>query len=279
MSENKFCGFRGTGIDPSANRMSEMGTIEINKVSRIKRSAIKTFVDTLKAEFVKLKGSSIIFAHILIPIITSGIFLLYYSFSPWDENSKLIVFYQALGTGLPLLIGVFTAGLMEQEQNAGNYHNMLTIPQKLTAFLSKLVILLVLGLLALLFTSLIFGMRGRMWLCIRASLVIWLSSLPIYIWQMILAFRFGKGVSIAGGIISGLVSALFITNMGVFVWKYVFISWTGRVVQTYLKMTLGDSGADTAPGNIGLLYTIFMIFSISCYLLWSYHWEGSKVTE
>ena len=184
-----------------------------------------------------------------------------------------------MGTGLPLLIGVFTAGLMEQEQNAGNYHNMLTIPQKLTAFLSKLVILLVLGLLALLFTSLIFGMRGRMWLCIRASLVIWLSSLPIYIWQMILAFRFGKGVSIAGGIISGLVSALFITGMGVFVWKYVFISWTGRVVQTYLKMTLGDSGADTAPGNIGLLYTIFMIFSISCYLLWSYHWEGSKVTE
>ncbi len=242
-------------------------------------NAIKTFVDTLRADFIKIRRSSIVLAHILIPIITSGIFMLYYSFSPWDENSKLIVFYQALGTGLPLLIGVFTAGMMEQEQNAGNYHNMLTIPQKLTAFLSKLVILLLLGIFALLFTSLIFGMRGRMGLCIRASLVLWLSSLPIYIWQMILAFRFGKGVSIAGGIISGLVSALFITGMGEYIWKYVFISWTGRMVQTYLKQTLGESYASGAPISIRLLYTIFTILSIICYLLWSYQWEGSKISE
>ncbi len=270
----------------SISKIYEMDANEINlssnnisgkRVGRIKRSAIKTFGDTLRAEFIKMRRSSIVIAHILIPIITSGIFMLYYSFSPWDENSKLIVFYQALGTGLPLLIGVFTAGMMEQEQNAGSFHNMLTIPQKLTAFLAKLVILLVLGLSALIFTSLIFGIRGSMGLCIRASLVLWLSSLPIYIWQMILAFRFGKGVSIAGGIISGLVSALFITSMGEFIWKYVFISWTGRMVQTYLKTILGNSSG--APGSIGLLYAIFTLFSVIYYLLWSYHWEGSKVTE
>ncbi len=32
---------------------------------------------------------------------------------------KVIAFYQAIGAGLPVLIGIFTASVMEQEQNAG----------------------------------------------------------------------------------------------------------------------------------------------------------------
>ena len=242
----------------------------------------------LHADFVKMKSIPIVSVHIVIPVIISVLFLLYYSFSSWDVNTKIEAFYQAVGIGFPILIGIFTASIMEQEQNAGQFQNMRTLPQKRIVFISKLSVLLLLSLFAVIFTAVIFGIGCYGILGIDAvsirnhlmtAFIMWCSSIPLYIWQMILAFRFGKGVSIAGGIISGLVSALFITDMGVFVWKYVFISWTGRVVQTYLKMTLGDSGADTAPGNIGLLYTIFMIFSISCYLLWSYHWEGSKVTE
>ena len=37
--------------------------------------------------------------HLLIPIITSVIFLIYYFFSPWNENMKVIAFYQAIGAG------------------------------------------------------------------------------------------------------------------------------------------------------------------------------------
>ena len=39
-------------------------------------------------------------------------------------------------------------------------------------------------------------------------MLLWGSSVPLYLWQLILAFQFGKGVSIGAGIISGLISAL-----------------------------------------------------------------------
>ena len=68
----------------------------------------------LNADLRKMKGSSVILAHLLIPIITSVIFLIYYFFSPWNENMKVIAFYQAIGAGLPVLIGIFTASVMEQ---------------------------------------------------------------------------------------------------------------------------------------------------------------------
>ena len=56
-------------------------------------------------------------------------------FSPWNENNmKVIAFYQAIGAGLPVLIGIFTASVMEQEQNAGDFQNLLSLPDKPAAF-------------------------------------------------------------------------------------------------------------------------------------------------
>ena len=72
--------------------------------------------------------------------------------------------------------------------------------------------------------------------CIFAALLLWGSSVPLYLWQLILAFQFGKGVSIGAGIISGLISALMLTGLGDYVWKYVFVCWTGRVPYTYCNL-------------------------------------------
>ena len=168
---------------------------------------------SLNADLRKMKGTSVILAHLLIPIITSVIFLIYYSFSPWNENMKVIAFYQAIGAGLPVLIGIFTASVMEQEQNAGNFQNMLSLSKKGVAFISKLLLLLLLCLGSVLLTTLIFGTGfgrisssniGSMKVCILAALLLWGSSVPLYLWQLILAFQFGKGVSIGAGIISCL---------------------------------------------------------------------------
>ena len=40
---------------------------------------------SLNADLRKMKGTSVILAHLLIPIITSVIFLIYYFFSPWNK--------------------------------------------------------------------------------------------------------------------------------------------------------------------------------------------------
>ena len=204
---------------------------------------------SLNADLRKMKGTSVILAHLLIPIITSVIFLIYYFFSPWNENMKVIAFYQAIGAGLPVLIGIFTASVMEQEQNAGDFLKYCCLYRiNLQHFYSKLLMLLVLCLCSILLTAIIFGIGfGRiassdieiMKGCIFAALLLWGSSVPLYLWQMILAFQFGKGVSIGAGIISGLISALMLTGLGDYVWKYVFVCWTGRVPYTYLQSVLG----------------------------------------
>ena len=165
----------------------------------------------LHADLLKMKGLSITLAHILIPIITSGLFLAYYSFSVWSENTKIIAFYQAVGAGFPVLIGIFTASIMEQEQNAGVYQNLLTSRKKTTALLSKVILLLIFSLFSVFLAAGIFcfGFYKIFGYSIvsagtymMAAFIMWCGSIPLYIWQMFLAFRFGKGVSIGVGIVS-----------------------------------------------------------------------------
>lgn len=241
----------------------------------------------LYADLWKLKGTSVILAHLLIPVITCVVFLMYYFFSPWNENMKVIAFYQAIGAGLPVLVGIFTASVMEQEQNAGDFQNLLSLPDKLAAFLSKLLMLLSLCLCSVLLTAMIFGIGfgrtsasdiGSMKVCIFAALLLWGSSVPLYLWQMILAFQFGKGVSIGVGILSGLISALMLTGLGDYVWKYIFVCWTGRIPYTYLQSVLGEAGAGEwlsfIPGCL-----IFTGISMIYYFWWVNHWEGNRISE
>ena len=246
------------------------------------------FGKSLYADLWKMKGTSVILAHILIPVITSGVFLLYYSFSPWDSSTKVTAFYQAIGAGLPALIGIFTASVMEQEQNAGGFQNMLSLPSKRTAFLSKLLLLLFLGLFSVLLTAIVFGFGfermtgnhiGNIQTCLQVSFVLWVSSIPLYIWQMILAFQFGKGVSVSAGIIASLISALMLTGLGDYIWKILFVSWTGRIPFTYLKMVFGEAGTGEEFLTVILCCFAFAVISMVCYLIWALRWEGSKISE
>lgn len=246
------------------------------------------FQKTLHADLLKMKGTSITLAHVLIPMITSGLFLLYYSFSAWNENTRIIAFYQAVGAGFPVLIGIFTASMIKQEQNAGGFQNLLTLPQKTAAFLSKVLLLLIFSMFSVLLTAAIFGLgfckilegsTASVGICMMAALLMWCSSIPLYIWQMILAFQFGEGVSIGVGILSGLVSALMLTGLGDYIWKNTFVSWTGRIPYTYLKFALGESDAINELEAVTPIYCILTAISMIYYLLWSSRFEGNKISE
>ena len=238
------------------------------------------FGNFLYADLWKLKRTSVILAHILIPVIISVVFLIYYSFSPWGISTKVTAFYQVIGAGFPALIGIFTASVMEQEQNAGCFQNMLSSPNKQTVFLSKLSLLLLFGLFSVLLTAIVFGVGFRhIQACLLVSFVLWVSSIPLYIWQMILAFQFGKGVSVSVGTLASLTSALMLTGLGDYIWKILFISWTGRIPFTYLKMVFGEAGARDELFTVVPYYFAFLVISMIAYLLWTEHWEGSKVSE
>ena len=267
------------------------------------------FFRCLKADLFKMKRNSVTVAHIGIPVIVSVAFLFYFAVSgrSHEEMDKVTGFYQTLGIAFPVLIGVFAASTMEQEQNAGAFQNLLTLKSKTAALFSKIAVLILFSLFSLLVASVIFGfgfctLLGQgstgIGLHIAAALVMWFSAIPLYLIFEILAFVFGKGVSIGAGLFSGLLSALFLTDIGMYAWKIVPFSWTARMPDAYLEARFGELAAvqEVVGGAVDnvllesqfglgmlnsqlLIYLLFMLISLLGYYAFAVNYEGSKMAE
>ena len=106
---------------------------------------MKTVLRCLRADFLKIKNTALFAAHLAIPFVMAGAFLLYYKISPWDSFGKVQAFFQVMGMGYPFLIGVFCAIIAEQELAAGRYQSMLAVTHRGTVFFSKLLLLVLSG--------------------------------------------------------------------------------------------------------------------------------------
>ena len=245
------------------------------------------FLKMMVAEWFKIRKTPVMLAHILIPVIISVLFLAYYSVSSWSEPSKIMAFYQALGVGFPVLIGIFAANTAGQEQNAGEYQNLLTLKYKNSIFCAKVLIHLILSLFSTMLASVLFGMGFQQMfgsiislkVYIIAALMMWGSSIPMYIWLIYLAFRFGKGVSVGAGILFSLISALMLTSLGMYIWPYVPADWTGRIPDTFIRVVFGEESAVHKMQMALLIYSVFTAFSMLYYVVWASRWEGSKISE
>lgn len=242
----------------------------------------------LKSDCLKTKRLSIRAVHLFLPIVTAIVFIVYYSYAPWGELQKISAYYQVLGMGLPFLIGLFCAMVSEQEQMAGSYQAMLTAPQKLTPFLSKLLLLLLFGMAAIVLASVIFGaaflgVLGNdlvgMEFYLLAPICMFGSSIPLYIFHLFLSMEFNKGISIGLGIVESLVSALFLTGLGDFIWKYVPASWPARIAATLLFVY--DKNIDIS-GELRDVFPICAVVTIGImifYILWAKDWQGTKSND
>ena len=69
-----------------------------------------------------------------------------------------------------------------------------------------------------------------------------------------------------------------VSTLGDYVWKYVFVCWTGRVPYTYLQSVLGETSVGEwlsfIPGCL-----IFTGISMVYYFWWVNHWEGNRISE
>lgn len=240
------------------------------------------------AELMKRKRTSVFAAHVGIPMISAVLFLVYYMNSPWDINQKISAYYEVLGMGLPVLIGIFCAQCVEQEQTAGGFQNMRMLTNKRKAFIAQLFVLLFLAFCAIVFASVIFGAgltvlsKNQMigFSCyLMMGIVLWVCSIPLYIWHMFLAYRFSKGVTASLGIVDGLICALFLTGMGDVYWKYVPASFPGRVPFMYFEGYLGMENVMHILKGMIPRYAVMTMVAFSIYVVWVTKWEGIKVEE
>ena len=126
---------------------------------------------------------------------------------------------------------------------AGGFQNILIGSEvKYLTFISKLILLLLLGTLSTILATIGFYVGFSfiennifpftMYLAVVGILI--RSNMFLYILHLFLSLRFSKEISIGVGIVESLASALFLTGMGDGRWPFVPSSWSIRFVGSLL---------------------------------------------
>lgn len=242
----------------------------------------------IKADFLKIKHTSLGKAHMAVPAVMTGAFLLYYSVSPWNTFSEVQAFFQVMGMGYPLLIGVFCAVIAEQESLAGGCQALLSVMDRRITFLSKLLLLVWMGALSVVFTSVMFG-TGYFWGMRRQAVgysFYWAAAgimlggnLFLYILHLFLALRFNKGVTIGVGIIESLLSALCLTGLGDRVWIYIPAAWANRMVGYVMYSYSGAGNTVVDFGKAAAVCIAVTATGFAAYEIWACCWDGRSESE
>ena len=242
----------------------------------------------LRAELLKTKRTPFLLTHLIVPIIISGLFLAYYSYSPWNFAWKISGYFQALSCGFPIIIGLVCAMAAEQEANAGHFQGMLTATKiKIVAYLSKLILLLLFSFGAILLSFGIFSVGfiellhedtfGYQFYFI-AGCILFASFAFLYILHLFVSLHFGKGASIGLGIVGSLIVALLLTGLGDGIWSFIPYGWGGHFISLW---EMKASGLDLSTVEIGLQEGIIAsvcgtLFALVLSCLWFWKWEGRK---
>lgn len=247
-------------------------------------------IKLIKADIMKLKSTQMIWMHLYIPLLGLIIFLGYYSFTPWSNLSKISAYVQVLCIVFPILIGIITSMVADQEYTAGGFQNILISSEpKYLTFTSKLILFLSLGTLSTILAVMGFYMGYSfienniypIYINLAVVGILIGSNVFQYILHFFLSFRFSKGVSIGVGIAESLASALFLTGMGDGRWPFVPSSWSIRFVESLLMKYQNGGGIFIDPDlHLGVIISIVAtILSFVTMLVWFTRWEGNKLEE
>ncbi|MBX4263956.1 lantibiotic immunity ABC transporter MutG family permease subunit [Clostridium estertheticum] len=240
----------------------------------------------IKSDFYKLRHTSIPWIHLLIPLAGAIMFLAYYRISSWDTVKKTSGYLETLAIAFPLLIGIISGIVIEQEEQAGNFQTLLcNTKSKNTTYLSKLIVLLLLGSFSIILAVGIFAlgfqtMPNIFYLKAAGALVI--GNIFLYILHVFMSLQFGKGASTGLGVAESLISALMLTGLGDGVWRFIPSAWSVRFCDylvfkfTYHSVNsyATQAALDTKQGLFIMLFAICIAFAIS--LFWFKKWEGRK---
>ncbi|UQZ35300.1 lantibiotic immunity ABC transporter MutG family permease subunit [Paenibacillus sp. PK3_47] len=242
----------------------------------------------LSADLLKTRRTPFLLIHLLAPLTAAGLFLAYYSYSPWSSSSKILAFLQVLACALPTLIGLACAMAAEQEASAGRFQGMLALPgRKLAVYISKLLLLLLFGLGSLLLACLLFGAGFHQVLRQdgpgllfygNSALILSGSSIFLYLLHSFLSLRYGKGLSIGTGIVGSLVAALLLTGLGDGIWPFVPFAWGARFSSLWSVytsgVTLSSSVSGLDAGIAACAAGTLLAAVLSCF--WFLRWEGGS---
>lgn len=238
----------------------------------------------IKADLMRLKGTGFGLIHILIPLLMVTVFIAYYSFAGWSQENQIVGFFSCLGIGLPVIVALLCTIVTDQELGAGVYQQMLTTPDRITSFSSKLIIMTVCGAAAVFATALLFGLGNcyllghnivNMKYYVSAGGAFLLECVVLYTLHLFLAFVFSKGVTIMLGLVEGLLSALLQTSLGDSSWQWVPCEWGTRLMHNYLLRLIYGKDMETGCNTALINCIVMSIVVLVLYIIWCRRWEGT----
>lgn len=246
----------------------------------------------MKADFIKMKNTSFYWLHMFIPIIGIAIFLGYYSYSPWDGISKVDAYSQAISIVFPIMIGIVSSMVIEQEAIAGRFKEMLGSPYgKFKSLISKICMLLFSGFISIVIAIIGFWIgfqfilhQNLLPITFYAGiiLIIFASQVFLYLFHIWLSLKWGSAASIGIGIFESLFSALIITNLGTGIWQWIPCGWSIRFCDYFLLKWYNPSSPliklpeFTEATRNSILFTIILGVAL---VIWFYFYEGRKMEQ
>lgn len=218
-----------------------------------------TFRRALRAELLRLRRSSLIPLHAALALGLGVAAGAYFAFAPWDSLLGTDAFFQMLGAGAPLLVGLSCGLSAEAEREAGEGANVLGMPSRRVVVAAKVAALWLLGLAAAVVAALAFygvlAAAGRavvsLTTCVAAAGGIAAGSLGLYAALLWVAFRFGRNAAIGvgalgvflalasmGGLANGLVTGTLSGGFGAGLAAVIPFSWASRFGSLIVELAI-----------------------------------------
>lgn len=250
----------------------------------------------LKADFQKLKHTPMFWIHLIIPVI-GALGLLFYlsSHDSVEKLAKEAAHFEMLAIMFPLLIGLICGMVASQEEQAGGFQVLLSSTRlRSTTYLSKLLMLIFMGMfsLALTLSIMFFGFKfildapnisHLLYLKVFGWLIF--SNVFIYILHLFISLQFGRGASTLLGIAGTLIAALMATGLGNRCWTYTPWAWGLRFSElTVLMNTMSMSKELSTLMQYSMnkamwIMTSATLSTLMLSLFWFKFWEGQKTYE
>lgn len=241
------------------------------------------------SDAIKLSRTPFFIVHLAIPVLGILVFAAYQRTSHYAPEQFTINYYQVLTLIYPLLAAWICAIITEQEVEAGGGFFLLSTPSPLRNLLSKLLFMVIFGLMSCLLVTL--GYRGVAAMMIpefsfplsitfRMALLIWSCAVFAYLFHTWLGLRFSGNVSFAVATVEILLAALMLTGLGETIWFFVPSAWGVRLVSLLSRYLMRGEMATVPAMQLGALMAVIATLLMLVFLFtWFLHWEGRKNEE
>lgn len=241
-----------------------------------------SFFRCIRSDSYKFRHTSMLLVHIFIPVASACMFLAYYLSVNWEISSKIRRYFELTAIAFPLIIGLICSKAIEQESQAGKFQVMLcSTKSRTTTFLSKLTILLFMGIFSTILAVGIFAIvfkTAPYSLYLKTIGVLIIGNVFIYILHLFVGLQYGSGACIGLGIAESLISVLALTGLGDGILGFFPCTWSARLCGylVYVWQNPSTISIDTKIIKIIIIATITSLVALAFCILWFSKWEGGK---